>query len=106
VWPRAETIVWLDYPFVTTFVQLFGRTIRRTIRREELWSGNRERFAEQFLSRESLLLYAVTTYQRRRRQYAALFQSAEYPDLKVVRMRSLKETREWLSSLELRVLTK
>ena len=52
VWPRAGTLVWLDYGFLVTLRQLLGRTLRRISTREELWSGNRESFRAQFLSRD------------------------------------------------------
>jgi adenylate kinase family enzyme len=105
VWPPAETLVWLDYSFVTTFVQLFRRTVRRILTQEELWSGNRERFREQFLSRESLFLWFLRTYFRRRRQVPLVLESPAYAHLNLVRLRSPKETREWLSRLELFSLT-
>ena len=101
VWPRAETLVWLDYPFVTTFVQLFRRTLQRIIGQEELWSGNRERFREQFFSRESLFLWFFRSYFRRRRQFPLVLQCPAYRHLEVVRLRSRKETRQWLASLGL-----
>ena len=42
VWPRADTLVWLDLPRRKVMRQVVGRTLRRTITREELWNGNRE----------------------------------------------------------------
>ena len=43
VWSRAETLVWLDYPFRTSTRRLW-RTLRRCITKEVLWNGNRETF--------------------------------------------------------------
>ncbi len=100
VWGRADTLVWLDYPLPLTMWQLFRRTIRRILTREVLWSGNRETFREQFLSRDSLFLWALNSHARYRRQYAAALASPEYAHLAVVRLRSRRETREWLSNLE------
>ena len=44
VWPRADTVIWLDPPLPIIFARLFGRAIRRTRTAEELWpgTGNRE----------------------------------------------------------------
>jgi adenylate kinase family enzyme len=45
VWARADLIVVLDPPRWTVMRQLLGRTVRRGLRREELWNGNRESLA-------------------------------------------------------------
>ena len=96
VWSRADTVVWLDYSLPVILGRLFRRTLWRILCREELWSGNRERFREQFLSRESLFLWALRTYRRRRREYPALFGRPEYAHLTVVRLRSPRQARRWL----------
>src|SRR5689334_15179473 len=38
VWPRADTIIWLDYSMTTVFTRCFRRTIGRWWSGEELWS--------------------------------------------------------------------
>lgn len=99
VWTRATTVVWLDHPLWAIMWRLFWRTLRRTLNKETLWNGNRERFWPQFFSRESLFLWALQTYRRRRREYPALLGQPEYSHLKLVRLRSSKETRRWLDDL-------
>ena len=99
VWGRADTVVWLDYALPVILGRLAWRTLRRIFAREELWSGNRERFWTQFLSRDSLFLWALHTYQRRRREFPALFNQPEYAHLAVVRLRSPRAVRDWLLSL-------
>jgi adenylate kinase family enzyme len=42
VWPRADTVVWLDLPRSTVMRQLAGRSLKRVVTREALWNGNRE----------------------------------------------------------------
>ncbi|GHD83281.1 hypothetical protein CLV85_1985 [Salinibacterium amurskyense] len=38
-----DDLVWLDLPFFrTTLPRVIRRTIRRAVRREELWNGNVE----------------------------------------------------------------
>ena len=96
VWAKADTIVWLDYPLSVIMPQLLGRTIRRALRREELWQGNRESLRQSFFSRDSVLWWALTSYRRRRREYEALFQGPEQAHLRTVRLRSPSATREWL----------
>ena len=99
VWPRAQAAVWLDYPLRTIMRQLLWRTLRRCLTREELWNGNRERFRTSFFSRESVILWALTTYRRRRRQIPQQLALPEHSHLAVVHLRSRRETRSWLETL-------
>ncbi|MGB9723987.1 MAG: AAA family ATPase [Chloroflexia bacterium] len=99
VWSRADTVIWLDYALPVILGRLLRRTIRRIFTREVLWAGNRETFRGGFLSRDSLFLWALRTYGRRKREYPALFQQPEYAHLTVIRLRSPRQTRRWLRGL-------
>ena len=96
VWPRASVVIWLDYAFLVVLRQLSVRILRRVLRKETLWSGNRERLRTHFFSRDSLFLWLFKTYWRRRREYPLLFGLPEYSHLAVVRFTSPKKTKEWL----------
>jgi adenylate kinase family enzyme len=96
VWTRADTVVWLDYSFALTFARLVRRTVARVTTGEELYSGNRERFKEQFLSRDSLFLWAIKSYRKHRASYPELFASEPYRHLQVVRLRSPRAAERWL----------
>src|SRR5947208_3451024 len=37
VWPRADTVIWLDPPLGVIFARLFDRAVRRIRSRQELW---------------------------------------------------------------------
>lgn len=99
LWPAADTIVWLDYSLPVILGRLLRRTLRRCLLREELWAGNREDLRTAFLSRDSILLWALRTYRRRRREYPELFRRAEYRHLRVIRLRSPGETESWLRAV-------
>jgi adenylate kinase family enzyme len=90
----ADTVVWLDLPRREWVPRLVRRTIRRIVRREELWSGNRETICNAFLRRDGLLQFAWRTYGVRRATYPA-----ELARFHVVRLRSQREVDEWLSSI-------
>jgi adenylate kinase family enzyme len=100
VWSRADTIVWLDYTLPVIMRRLVWRTIRRVVTREELWSGNREGVRGTLFSRDSILLWALRTFRRRRREYPVLFASPEYAHLAIVRLHSPQAANEWLSNLQ------
>jgi adenylate kinase family enzyme len=100
VWSRAHSLVWLDYALPVVMWRLIARTLARVATGEELWAGNRERVATALLSRESILLWALKTYRRYRREYPVLLGQPEYAHLSLVRLRSPRATRAWLSGLE------
>ena len=101
VWPRADTLVWLDYKFRATLPRLLRRTFRRCITGEELGNGNRETFYQQLFTRESILLEAIKKRGNDLRVYGdgVLLQKPEHRHLRVVRMPSPRATRDWLSGL-------
>ena len=102
VWARADTIVWLDYSFPRVFLQLLGRTIRRATTREPMWDGCVETWRKGFFSRDSILLWCLKTYGRRRRNVPAVLRRPEHRHLTIIRLRSRRETDAWLRSLDVR----
>ena len=99
IWSRADTIVWLDYSFAFVAWRLFRRTVRRIITQEKLWGDNRESWRTQFFSRDSLFLWFLETYPKRRHDYPILFQRSEYAHLTILRFHSQRETDQWLNSM-------
>lgn len=99
VWPRATTVVWLDYPIRVVMWRLLWRTLRRGVLRQELWNGNRERIWWHFFSRQSLFLWAMQTHWRRRRTVPAALARPEHGHLDLVHLRSPKDARRWLLTL-------
>ena len=98
-WPRATHVVWLNYSFSRVMFQLTRRTIRRALTGVELFAGNRETLRKSFFSRDSIILWGLTTYHRRRRDYPILFKSPEYAHLQVTELRSPARTEQFLEAL-------
>ena len=101
-WERVQLVIWLDLSFPRTIFRVTKRTIRRVFTQEDLWggSGNRESFAQSFLSRESIILWAITTYRANRRIFSELMESPEYEHIRFVRLRSPREVDQWITGLE------
>jgi len=101
VWPRADTVIWLDPPLRAILPRLFARAVRRIRSREELWpgTGNRETFRNQFASRDSLFWWALKTHRRRQREWPPILARPEYGHLVVHRFRRREEGAAWLSSV-------
>ena len=68
IWSRADTVIWLDYSLLVIMTRLLRRTWRRVVQHEELWNGNHETWILTF-SRDSILLWALQTYKKRRQEY-------------------------------------
>ncbi|MEQ8674335.1 MAG: hypothetical protein RIC84_14060 [Aggregatilineales bacterium] len=97
VWSRADTIVWLDYPLRIVYWRLFWRTMKRTLLRENLWeSGNTESLYNQFMTRDSLFVWAWTSKARQQKMYPELLSQPEYAHLTVYKFRYPKQTAQWL----------
>ena len=98
IWPRATAVVWLDYSFGVVLWRLVRRTLRRSLRRETLWAGNRESIGRA-LSRDSILLWAFKSHWRRQRSFRRLFAEPEQAHLRLFRMRRPADAERWLRSV-------
>lgn len=98
-WGRADTVIWLDYSLGVVLSRVMRRTLARAFSGEELWSGNRERLGNAFLSKDSIILWALQTHRKNQRQYSALVSQPEYAHLAILRHRSPRITRTWLAGV-------
>ncbi len=105
IWPRADTVVWLDLPRLTVLRSLVARTLRRLLTREELWNGNRERWTNlcSLDPEESVIAWSMTHFERYRQEYAALMEGPEWPHLHWERLESRAATERWLQHLARRL---
>ncbi len=95
---RAELVVWLDLPRWTVMRQVIIRTVRRRIRRETLWNGNREAPLWTVLrDRDHIVRWAWTNHRQTAERVAELITAR--PELPVVRLRSRREIEAWLGRL-------
>ena len=98
-WGRADTIVWLDYPFGFTARRLLRRTLRRALTQELLWGTNRESFRQSFFTRDSILLWFLKTHGKRRHDFPPALAEQVARGACVVRLRSQAATEAWLAGL-------
>jgi adenylate kinase family enzyme/GNAT superfamily N-acetyltransferase len=100
LWPRATTIVWLNYSFQRVLLRALRRTLGRMITREPLWHGNKESVRLSFFSRKSILLWVISTFHRRRTELAGLRASGKHPHLSWVELRRPKDAEPYLRSFQ------
>ncbi|MFC8922879.1 AAA family ATPase [Cellulosimicrobium sp. NPDC057127] len=100
---RTELLIWLDLPTHVTMRQVTGRTLRRSVTREELWNGNVEPPIWRNLHKpaeENIVRWAW----EKRHAYRGLPErvAREAPHVLVVRLRSRAETHRWIRRLPAR----
>ncbi len=100
VWPRAEAVIWLDYPLWTLFWQLTRRTFTRWWNRELLWGTNYENLWTHFKlwSEESLYHWLFKTYWQRKREYPRQFAEPRHAHLTVIHLKSPREAEDWIAN--------
>jgi adenylate kinase family enzyme len=101
VWERADTVVWLDLPRGTVMRQVTARTLRRVVRREELWNGNHEPVRNLYAwdPSKSILRWAWTQHAKYQERFSAAMASPSLAHLDFVRLRSHTEADAWLADL-------
>ena len=100
-WGHATTLIWLNYSFPVVFWRVFIRTMQRSLSGTEVLPGCRESLGKAFFRRDSILLWAITTYNRRRREYPELFHQPEYQHLDVIEFTTPRQAEELIRMLEL-----
>jgi hypothetical protein len=99
VWPRADTVVWLDYPFAVSVWRLAKRAVWRTsvLKGQAGTSGEgSSSLPTQLLAAARGVLKALRSHRGQRRRYPAMLAQPENRHLAVVRLRSPRATRRWL----------
>lgn len=100
VWPRADTVVWLDLPRPAVLRQVTARTLTRAVTRQELWNGNRERWRN-ILSldpRQSIIVWSWTRHRVYRQRYRAAVDDPRWAHLRFHRLGSRREVNDFLSA--------
>ncbi len=100
VWRRATTIVWLNYSLARTFYRALNRTTRRIFTGEEICAGNRETFRMAFLSRDSILLWVLTSYFDKRRRYTKMLGDEALSEKEIYIFRHPRQAEDFLRQVE------
>ena len=100
-WRDVDTIIWIDYSFSRTFLQLLKRSLSRAGSKKELWqgTGNKETFQKTFFSKDSILLWCLQTYWKNKKRYSQLQKIPEYAHINLIRLSSPSQTKEFINKL-------
>jgi adenylate kinase family enzyme len=99
VWPRADTVIWLDYPAYVSMWRLAKRARSRTaaLSAEAAQTHRRARLPTQMLAAARGVLRALRSHRRLRHEYPRLLSEPANEHLAVARLRSPRATREWMA---------
>lgn len=91
---RADILIWLDHSRWTVTQRVVRRTVRRRIRRVELWNGNREPpLRTIFTDRDHIIRWSWRTHRKRRLEALAV---AQRNSPAVIRLSGQAEVDAWV----------
>ena len=99
LWPLATHVIWLNFSRTLVFSRVFWRTIQRVALRQRLWHGNRESIRKAFFSRESILLWSLTTHAKNQEKFGRLRAHPEFAHLTWLELKHPGQARALLSEL-------
>jgi adenylate kinase family enzyme len=99
-WGACDTIVWLDYSRFVVMARVLWRTVARVALRRRVCNGNVETFRQSFLSRDSIIRWAWTSYARRRAQCLEYIAHPEYPTAQFIVIRKPRHVEAFVRAFE------
>src|SRR5215510_4354000 len=100
-WKKVQAVIWLDPSLLRTVLQVIKRTIHRSLTQEEIWrgTGNRESLKKTFLSKDSIILWAITSHRNSRKNYGSTIASPSYSHIPFIRLNSRRQVVSFLEGL-------
>jgi adenylate kinase family enzyme len=98
LWPRVDTVIWLDYELGLVLGRALRRTARRLLRGEPCCNGNRETLRIIF-GRDSIVLWVLQTHARRRREFRRELPALVAGGVRVIRFGDPKAAEAWLAAV-------
>lgn len=95
---RADTIIWLNLPFLTVYRRLFPRIYRRVVKGQELWNGNRENLFNTLFDKDSLLYWIPRRYWTSQRRYRKFFDEPDNAN-RLLEFSDVQTLDTWLDSI-------
>ncbi len=103
VWPKATTIVWLNYPFTLVLYRTIKRSIIRAVTKEPLFAGNVETIRQSFFSKHSIIWWVFKTYHKKRAAYPRHLDRYFKSGVEVIELKRPSETSRFIEDLILKV---
>jgi adenylate kinase family enzyme len=102
-WPKLHTVVWLDLSLSLILWRVVSRSWRRWRSKELLWGTNRENFWTHLMlwrGADSLLWWAWTTHEKKRRRMVASMANPQWAHIRFVRLTSVREVERFVRLID------
>jgi len=99
VWPRADTVIWLDYPVAVSLWRLAKRARKRTsttIKAQSGDGGGKAGAVKHLANAAKGVTKALRSHRGQRKELPELFAQPKHHHLAIVRLHSPRATREWV----------
>lgn len=102
LWPRADSVVWLDLPLRVVLPRILRRSWQRARSKELLWGTNTERFLPQlkFWDPTSLVGYAIQSRKPHRTFLLRAMADPACSHIRFARLRSTAEVEAFARAIE------
>ncbi|MGH1490489.1 MAG: AAA family ATPase [Acidimicrobiales bacterium] len=97
-----DTILVFDLPRVRVVRQVAWRTVKRAVRREELWNGNREPLSNftRWDPEHNVIRWSWVNHEKYQKRFQQAMETGEWDHAEVVRLTSHADADRWLASLQ------
>jgi adenylate kinase family enzyme len=89
LWERANVIIWLDLPFLTVFMRVVLRSLRRAISGRETFAGCKENFGDLFAI-DKPIRWSIHSFHERRASFEKMAKDHRFSDTLIYRCRNPK----------------
>ncbi|WP_293933391.1 hypothetical protein [Iodobacter sp.] len=96
-WGNADTVIFLDYSRAVVMWRVIKRSIARAINKEVLWNGNTETMVKNFLSKDSIILWAWNSYAIRKSQFNQFIADPKYKHIKLLQFKRSADLERFLA---------
>ncbi|WP_413287529.1 AAA family ATPase [Bdellovibrio sp. HCB337] len=96
LWHKADLIIWLDYPRHIILWRILKRSIYRAFTQKPMWNGNYESIRLTFFSKDSIILWSITSYAHNKKDYGNMMASSPFAP----KMLRIKHPRDAAKLLE------
>lgn len=101
LWPRAEAILWLDYPLAIPLARLARREIAPGLIQKAFTKRTYFNFWEKYLNKVRLFRRAFSIHRRNRRDLQSLLQQREFAHIVLIRFKRPTQTAGWVNGLKM-----